>query len=141
MTSSNLENLARIGSLKRERPDPSETAGLLNAGRARLHDAKRADLAFESRFDLGYNAAHAIALAALRAKGYRSETRYLVFQCLGETLGLSPHEWTLLSTCHKRRNVAEYEGFFEVDEPLLVAMLDVIALMLEKVRASGIDTG
>lgn len=47
-----------------------------------------ATLAIESRFDLAYNAAHALALAALRARGYRSDNRYVVFQALPHTLGL-----------------------------------------------------
>ena len=139
MSCRNLENLARIGSLKREAADPRETASLLHSGRARLHDAKRADLAFESRFDLGYNAAHAIALAALRSRGYRSDKRYIVFQCLEMTLGLTPKQWTLLALCHKRRNIAEYEGELEVDEPLLTSLLEVVEAMLEKVQSLRAD--
>ena len=57
---------------------------------ARLHDAQNTTLALESRFDLAYNAAHALALYALRRQGYRSENRYLVFQVLPHTLGLPP---------------------------------------------------
>ena len=139
MSSRNLENLARIGSLTREPPDASEIAALLRYGRARLHDARRPELAFESRFDLGYNAAHSLALAALRANGYRSDKRYLVFQCLGDTLGLASDQSMLLSTCHKYRNVAEYEGHFEVDERLLGEMLEVVASMLDKAKLAGID--
>ena len=132
MTSRNLENLARIGSLKREPPDPRETAALLQSGRTRLADARRVALAYESRFDLGYNAAHSIALAALRAQGYRSDTRYLVFQCLQETLGLEPKECALLALCHRHRNLAEYEGHYEPNEGLLAQMLEVVSTMLAK---------
>jgi hypothetical protein len=57
---------------------------------ARLTDAVNVSLAPESRFDLAYNAAHALALAALRRLGYRSENRYLVFQTLPHTAGLPP---------------------------------------------------
>jgi len=32
-------------------------------------------LSLEGRFDLAYNAAHALALAALRHRGYRSDNR------------------------------------------------------------------
>ena len=77
-----LENLARIGKLKIEPPDTRERAGLLRSATVRLNDARKPNLSLESRFDLAYNAAHAAALAALRAHGYRSENRYLVFQCL-----------------------------------------------------------
>ena len=45
-------------------------------------------LSLDSRFDLAYNAAHAFSLAALRWHGYRSEHRYTVFQCLGESHGI-----------------------------------------------------
>jgi hypothetical protein len=82
MNSSELENLARIGKLKREPPSATEFEGLLQSGKARLGDASNPTLAPESRFDLAYNAAHALALAALRRLGYRSENRYLVIQTL-----------------------------------------------------------
>jgi hypothetical protein len=43
----------------------------------------------EIRFDLAYNAAHALALAALRWNGYRlNNSRYIVFQALPHTLEL-----------------------------------------------------
>jgi hypothetical protein len=91
-----LANLARIGKLKVEPPDPRECSGLLRSATLRLADAQRSILSLESRFDLAYNAAHAAALAALRARGYRSDNRYLVFQCLEHTLGFAPSKWLLL---------------------------------------------
>lgn len=84
MTSDKLGNLVRIGKLKEEPPSEKELQGLKSSGLARLADAERRDLSFESRFDLTYNAAHALALYALRRKGYRSGNRYLVFQLLSE---------------------------------------------------------
>ena len=71
----------------------SEIRGLLRSGEARLADAANRALSLESRFDLAYNAAHALALAALRLRGYRSENRFLVFQVLPHTLGLPPATW------------------------------------------------
>jgi hypothetical protein len=115
-----LENLSRPGeSLKAEPPDAAEIAGLLRTGRARLVDAGNTALALESRFDLAYNAAHALCLAALRAKGYRASNRYIVFQVLPHTLGLGPVVWRVLDLCHNKRNLGEYEGLLEVDERLL----------------------
>ena len=81
MTNDKLDNLARIGQLKAEPATEEEIAGLLRSGTVRLVDAKNESLSQESRFDLAYNAAHALSLAALRYAGYRSENRYLVFQC------------------------------------------------------------
>ena len=80
------DNLVRVGQLKRERPSKADFEGLLRSGQHRLRDAQTAALSDESRFDLVYNAAHALALAALRWHGYRSDRRYLVFQCLQHTL-------------------------------------------------------
>ena len=50
--------------------------------------AALAQLSFSSRFDLAYNAAHALGLTALRRQGYSSDKRYLVFQCLVHTLDM-----------------------------------------------------
>jgi len=78
VTSDHLDNLVRIGKLKREASDAREFAGLLHSGRVRVADARIPGLSAASRFDLAYNAAHAPALAALRWHGYRSDNRYLV---------------------------------------------------------------
>jgi hypothetical protein len=75
MTSPELENLARICKLKREVPSDDEIQGLLRSADERLPDAAREDLSYARRFDLAYNAAHALALAALRRAGYRSDNR------------------------------------------------------------------
>lgn len=66
MISSKLENLVKIGHLKSEPMNKSEFSGLLCSGKARLTDANNTSLSIESRFDLAYNAAHSLALAALR---------------------------------------------------------------------------
>jgi hypothetical protein len=115
-----LENLCGPGKpLKAEAPDDKEIAGLLRTGIARLHDAHNTALALESRFDLAYNAAHALCLAALRRKGYRASNRYIVFQVLPHTLGLGPEVWRVLNKCHNTRNLGEYEGMLDVDERLV----------------------
>lgn len=73
-----LENLLRSGVLKAEPPDRKECEGLMRSALDRLKDAHTCTLSFSSRFDLAYNAAHALALTALRLSGYRSDKRYLV---------------------------------------------------------------
>lgn len=123
MSSARLDNLLRSGRLKPEPPRADELAGLLHSGRSRLADARRSELAFGSRFDLAYNAAHALALYALRRMGYRCEHRYLVFQVLPETAGLAAGHWRVLAKAHEKRNLAEYEGYLEQDERLLADML------------------
>ncbi|MEP6720192.1 MAG: hypothetical protein ABJA77_02000 [Variovorax sp.] len=115
-----LDNLCGPGkALRAEAPDAAELSGLLRSGLARLHDAGNTGLSLESRFDLAYNAAHALCLAALRRKGYRASNRYIVFQVPPHTLGLGPEVWRVLDKCHNTRNLGEYEGLLEVDERLV----------------------
>jgi len=80
-----------------------------------LHDANNTTLALESRFDLAYNAAHALCLAALRRQGFRSGNRYVVFQAVQHTLGLGPAVWRVLAKCHEIRNLGEYEGGLNIN--------------------------
>lgn len=127
MSSAELENLAKIGKLKREPPSARELKTLLESAHARLADAGRSELAFESRFDLAYNGAHALALYALRRLGYRSDNRYLVFQALQHTSGLPAEEWRVLAKAHERRNQFEYEGRLERDEKLVAEVLKIAA--------------
>jgi hypothetical protein len=60
---------------------------MVNSARRRLVDAQNKGLDPDSQFDLAYGAAHRLALAALRHKGYRSKNRITVFQTLVHTLG------------------------------------------------------
>jgi hypothetical protein len=62
--------------LAAEPADANEIAGLLRSGRARLADARNASLSLESRFDLAYNAAHALCLAALRRQRARTSSNH-----------------------------------------------------------------
>lgn len=73
----------------------------------------------EGRFDLAYNAAHALSLAALRRHGYRPSNRYIVFQSLELTLGIDSAVWRVLAKCHQIRNQGEYEGDLNIDEQLV----------------------
>lgn len=133
MTSAELDNLARIGKLKREPPSAREQHGLLASASARLSDANNTALTFDSRFDLAYNASHALALYALRRLGYRCDQRYLVFQALPHTTSLPPEVWRVLAKAHDRRNLAEYEGHLERDEQLLTDVLNAAAKLQQAV--------
>ncbi len=132
-----LDSLVQIGQLKAEPPAESESAGLIRSGLVRLNDAEREDLSLESRFDLAYNAAHALALAALRNLGYRSESRYLVFQCLPHTLDLPKEQWRVLDEAHRKRNLAEYEGDVDLDEQLVAALVRVAREVAKRLQTSG----
>jgi hypothetical protein len=131
-----FENLAGPGKpLRAEPPDANEFAGLQRMGLARLQDAQKPDLAIESQFDLAYNAAHALCLAALRWHGYRSGNRFIVFQLLPHTLGLGPEVWRVLSKCHDARNLGEYEGMLEVDTRLVTDLITACKQVADKLGA------
>jgi hypothetical protein len=108
---------------------------LLQAAVDRLTDAGNTGLSFASRFDLAYNAAHGLALAALRTCGYRTDKRYLVFQCLVHTTSLSKAQTRVFAICHERRNRAEYEGQLEIDEALLAELISNSKQLLDAVKA------
>lgn len=136
-----LENLTGPGKpLKAEPPDTKEFAGLMRSGLARLADADNVVLSLEGRFDLAYNAAHALCLAALRRHGYRSTNRYIVFQLLPHTLSLGPEVWRVLAKCHDMRNQSEYEGILDVDERIvvdLIAACRAVAAKLDVLPPAG----
>lgn len=135
-----LENLAGPNKpLAAEAFDGKEFEGLKRSGQRRLRDAKNGALALESRFDLAYNAAHALCLAALRRHGYRPRTRYIVFQVLPHTLGLGPEVWRVLAKCHELRNLGEYEGDLDVDTRIVADLIAACATVDAKL--ANIDIG
>lgn len=134
MTCAALENLASIGQLKPEPVSLTECKRLLAMAGTRLADAGCTGVSAEGRFISAYNAAHAAALAALRWHGYRSENRYTVFQCLAHTLGWPPERWRVLDAAHRKRNLAEYEGFLEVEESAIEELRRLAAELVRDAR-------
>lgn len=132
-----LDNLAKINQLNVEPPDKTEFEGMVRAGKTKLSDAQIVGLSEDSQFSLAYSAAHAFSLAALRWHGYRSDSRYLVFQCLVHTLGLSKAKCRVLDKCHNARNLAEYEGHLEVNPQLLAELISItkeLQVLLEQLQ-------
>lgn len=130
-----LDNLVRVRKLKAEPAEAEEIAGLLRSGLVRLKDAGNVSLSLESRFDLAYNASHALSLAALRLHGYRSDSRYIVFQCLQHTVDLPSEQWRVLDQAHRKRNLGEYEGDLDIDEQLVEALIRVTTVVAKRVQA------
>ena len=132
-----LENLVKIGKLKAEPPAEKDINGLINSGLARLKDSQNESLNIESRFDLAYNSAHALSLAALRKAGYRSDSRYIVFQCLNHTLDFPNESWRVLDNAHRLRNIAEYEGELDVNEALLESLIRTVQKLADLLDANA----
>jgi hypothetical protein len=109
----NLENLARAKKLNAEPPSAEQIGRLLASAETQLRDSRNTSLGAPSRFMLAYNAAHALALAALREAGYRPSSaghRKIIFQVLDATADAPPELWRALDRYHDRRNASEYEG-------------------------------
>lgn len=132
-----LDNLVKIGKLKLEPPDQSQFDGMLGSAKTRLEDINVEGLSEEGRFSSAYGAAHSLAVAAMRWHGYRSDNRYLVFQCLQHTVGLENAKWRVLDKCHKQRNLAEYEGHLEITPQLLQELIEITEELLKLVEALG----
>jgi len=125
-----LDNLVRIGQLKAEPCNVVEVRRMVAMAQARLGDAKLVNLSAEGRFTSAYNAAHAAALAALRWHGYRSENRFTVFQCLAHTVGWPASKWRVLDAAHQKRNLAEYEGYLEIEESVIAELCALVSLLI-----------
>ena len=130
-----LDNLVRIGQLKAEPRNAQEVTRMLAMAQTRLSDTKLSKMSLEGRFTSAYNAAHAAALAALRWHGYRSENRYTVFQCLTHTLGWPANRWRVLDTAHQKRNLAEYEGYLDVEESTVAELCALVQSLIADVQA------
>jgi len=130
-----LDNLVKINKLQKEPPNQAEFDGMLAAANTKLQDVQLQGLSRDGMFTLAYGAAHALALAALRWHGYRSDQRYMVFQCLQHTLDLTPAEWRVFDACHNRRNLAEYEGHLDIDDALLADLVRLTGELQAKVAA------
>ncbi len=127
-----LDNLVGTGQLKRERTSREEIAAFLAAADLSLADAKVAALSATGRFKHAYDAAHALALAALRAHGLRPDRglghRAIVFQSLAHTIGAEPRLWSTLDRYHTKRNRSEYGGLVKASD---AEARDLLALATE----------
>lgn len=136
MTSPELERLADRGLLKREPPVAAQVAALVTAGEEQLRDAATPRLSTRSRFQLAYSAAYALASAALRRAGYRSDNRYLAFQTLELTLAIGAPTWRVLARAHQLRNQMEYEGTGQPDQRLVADTMAAARTVLGALRAA-----
>lgn len=141
MTLEKLDNLVKIKQLKIEPPDQNEFDGLVNSAKRRLKDAEVKEVSEEGHFLSAYGAAHALSLAAMRWHGYRSDNRFLVFQCLEHTVAFDNAKRRVLDKGHKQRNLAEYEEHLEITPQLLNEIIKVTKELLSLVDALGAVNG
>ena len=125
-----LDNLVKIRQLALEPRNEVEIQRLLRMAQTHLVDAQQPSVSVEGRYLSAYAAGHSAGLAVLRHHGYRSESRYIVFQSLTHTLGWPAERWRLLDAAHRARNLAEYEGFMEVEVSQVTALISVVSMLV-----------
>ena len=134
-----LKNLAGTGQPIPEPTSVEEVSGFLLRAEQQLVDASTASLSAASRFSLAYDAAHACALAALRAHGYRPGRglghRMVVFSRLPHTVASPAAEWAALVRYHTKRNSSEYAGLVNASDAEARDLIEVTSSLRDRVRA------
>ena len=124
-----LDRLVTTGHLKVQPTSKSEVAGFLANADQALSDAQIPGLSSAGRFNFAYDAAHALAFAAMRAHGYRPGAgpghRAIVFASLLHTVQAPTTLASSLNRYHTKRNRSEYEGLVSATD---AEALDMVAL-------------
>ena len=124
-----LENLIGKG-LQQEPASPEELRRFLNKIATKLADAQSETLSLDSRFDLAYEALLQIGLAALRANGYRPDSRggldLLALQTLNTTIGYPREKLRLLDEFRRQRATGLYDGSFDPTKAEVQAILTTV---------------
>ena len=134
-----LENLLKIGQLKRHTTDAAEIARLLEAAQRNISDATVEAISVETRFDAAYKAIMQLALAALMANGFRPDTNrpghhMTVLQALPLTIGMAGERVTVMDALRRKRNLSDYTGE-DIDEGSMQQCLDEARQLLAEVSA------
>lgn len=133
-----LENLVGRG-LQREPVDGEEIRRYLARVATRLADARTDSISLESRFDLAYEALLQLGLVALRAHGYRADSRgghhVTALQTLNQTIDFPKDKLRLIDQFRRQRAQGLYDGTFEPTRSEVAALLEVadeVSLHLEQ---------
>ena len=124
-----LENHIGKG-LQQEPASPEELRRFLNKIAIKLADAQSETLSLDSRFDLAYEALLQIGLAALRANGFRPDSRgghhLLALQTLNTTIGYPREKLRLLDEFRRQRATGLYDGSFDPTKAEVQAILQTV---------------
>ena len=133
-----LDNLVGRG-LEKAGTDKAEISRYLAKIRRKLEDSKKRSISLDSRFDIAFEALLQIALAALRANGYRTTTdaghQQLAIQLLPKSLGIEPGEIRALDEYRKKRSIGLFEADFDPSESEVKAVIGSVERLLEKLTS------
>ena len=124
-----LENLIGKG-LQREPTSPEEIRRFMAKIATKLVDAQGGRVSLDSCFDLAYEALLQIGLAALRANGFRPDSRgghhILALQTLNTTIGYPREKLRLLDEYRRQRAIGLYDGSFEPSSAEVDALIATV---------------
>jgi hypothetical protein len=128
------------GALQAHQPSTKEIAGLLALADRNLADAGIRGLSAEGRFQFAYNAALAMATAALHAAGYRTNSNIpghhaVTVESLQYTIGLDAVLVRKLDAYRRKRNRVSYDAPAAVSAKEAADMLALAAQLRHDVEA------
>ena len=133
-----LENLVGRG-LEKAQADSAELTRYLGRIRRKLADSRQANISLDSRFDVAFEALLQTALAALRARGYRTTSgaghQQLAIQALPKTIGIPAGEVRTLDEFRKRRSAGLYLAEFEPSAAEVEALVAAADRLLKSLVA------
>jgi hypothetical protein len=122
-----LDNLVGKG-LREEPTTPEEIQRLLHKASTRLKDSKSEAISRESRFDLAYEAILQLAICALRANGYRPDSRgghhVIALQSLTKTIQYPREKIRLIDEFRRQRAIGLYDGSFDPTKAEIRSLLE-----------------
>lgn len=104
-----------------------------------LVDAKNATVSAVGRYKHAYDAAHALAIAAVKIRGFRPSNelghRQLVFTALEHAVPAVERDVPIFNDAHKERNRSEYDGApISVTASKLEGLIKAADNLLEEVQ-------
>lgn len=135
MTSTNLQNLAKIGLLDPVPLSRDLVLRMLASARQRLRDAQWIQNSAETRFDCAYTAIRTLADVGLHLNGFRTSTskpghHQTAIGSLTETLAVNQTTVRVLDSLRKQRNLTDYDGDSVTDAALQECMAQAQRLLL-----------
>jgi len=133
-----LSDWSSNGWLAEHQTTREEIAALLALSDRDLRDAKKGRLSTDWQFNIAYNAALQVALAALAASGYRPARggphHHYAIQSLAFTLSVDSNTIRLLDRFRKKRNAAEYDQVGAVSGQEVKEMLELATELRQQIR-------
>ena len=135
-----LKALLANGALQAHKPSTKEIAGLLALADRNLADAGIRGLSAEGRFQFAYDAALAMATAALHAAGYRTNSNIpghhaVTVESLQRTIGVDATLVRKLDAFRRKRNRVSYDAPAAVSAKEAADMLALAAQLRRDVEA------